>query len=121
MTKRNGEQQEVDRKLIMANIKFTKMQATGNDFVVIEAKRNRYWAALSKAMCERRFGVGADGIILVMPSGKADIRMRMFNPDGSEAEACGNGTRCLARYAIDRGLVDSAEITIETSRYSMLR
>ena len=98
----------------MADIKFTKMQATGNDFVVIETKRNRDWSVLAKAMCERRFGLGADGIILVMPSKKADIRMRMFNPDGSEAEACGNGTRCLARYAIDRGLVDSAEMTIET-------
>ena len=90
------------------------MQATGNDFVVIEAKRNRDWLALSKAMCERHFGVGADGIILVMSSEHADIRMRMFNPDGSEAEACGNGTRCLARYAIDRELVNSREITIET-------
>ncbi|MFA5374286.1 MAG: diaminopimelate epimerase [Dehalococcoidia bacterium] len=98
----------------MTNIKFTKMQAAGNDFVVIEAKKNRDWPALAIAMCERRFGVGADGIILVMPSKSADIRMRMFNPDGSEAEACGNGTRCLARYAIDRGLVDSKEITIET-------
>jgi diaminopimelate epimerase len=98
----------------MADIKFTKMQATGNDFVVIEAKRNRDWPALAKTMCERRFGVGADGIILVMPSKKADIRMRMFNPDGSEAEACGNGTRCLVRYAVDRGLVGRKEITIET-------
>ena len=98
----------------MSTIKFTKMQATGNDFVVIETNRNRDWSVLAKAMCERRFGVGADGIILVMPSNKANIRMRMFNPDGSEAEACGNGMRCLARYAIDRGLVDSAEITIET-------
>ena len=100
--------------MIMADIKFTKMQATGNDFVVIEAKRNRDWPTLAKAMCERRFGVGADGIILVMPSKKADIRMRMFNPDGSDAEACGNGTRCLVRYAVDRGLVDGREITIET-------
>ena len=100
--------------MVMTNIKFTKMQATGNDFVVMEAKRNRDWPALSKAMCERRFGVGADGIILIMPSGKADIRMRMFNPDGSEAEACGNGMRCLARYVIDRGLVNRKEITIET-------
>jgi len=98
----------------MDSLKFTKMQATGNDFVVIEAKRNRDWSALARAVCERRFGMGADGIILVMPSKKADIRMRMFNPDGTEAEACGNGTRCLIRYAIDRGLVDSTEIAIET-------
>lgn len=98
----------------MPDIKFTKMQATGNDFVVMEAKRNRDWGSLAAAMCDRRFGVGADGIILVMPSRKADIRMRMFNPDGSEAEACGNGTRCLVRYAVDRGLVNSKEIAIET-------
>jgi len=98
----------------MADLKFTKMQATGNDFVVIEVNKNRDWPALSKAMCERRFGVGADGIMLVMSSKNADIRMRMFNPDGSESEACGNGTRCLVRYAIDRKLVDSKEITIET-------
>jgi len=98
----------------MDKLKFTKMQAAGNDFVVIEAKRNRDWPALARAMCNRRFGVGADGIILVLPSRKADIRMRMFNPDGSEAEACGNGTRCLVRYAVDRGLVDGGEITIET-------
>ena len=98
----------------MSNIQFTKMQATGNDFVVIETNSNRDWSKLAKAMCERRFGVGADGIILVMPSKSADIRMRMFNPDGSEAEACGNGTRCLARYVIDRGLVGSEEMTIET-------
>jgi len=104
----------VDQNLIMANIKFTKMQATGNDFVVIETNSNRDWSKLAKAMCERRFGVGADGIILVMSSKNADIHMRMFNPDGSEAEACGNGTRCLARYAIDQGLVNSKEITIET-------
>jgi diaminopimelate epimerase len=98
----------------MSTIRFTKMQATGNDFIVVETNMNRGWNALAKAMCERRFGIGADGIILVMPSKKADIRMRMFNPDGSEAEACGNGTRCLVRYAIDKGLVNGKEITIET-------
>lgn len=98
----------------MSTIRFTKMQATGNDFIVVETNMNHGWNALAKAMCERRFGIGADGIILVMPSKKADIRMRMFNPDGSEAEACGNGTRCLVRYAIDKGLVDGKEITIET-------
>src|SRR5271157_5798278 len=101
-------------KLIMSNIKFTKMQATGNDFAMIETNSNRDWSKLAKDMCERRFGVGADGIILVMPSKSADIRMRMFNPDGSESEACGNGTRCLARYVIDRGLVTTGEMTIET-------
>ncbi len=96
-------------------MKFTKMQATGNDFVVIDARKvRRDWPELAKAMCQRRFGVGSDGLILILSSAKADFRMRMFNPDGSEAEACGNGTRCLARYAIDHGLVSSGEMTIET-------
>lgn len=98
----------------MNSIRFTKMQATGNDFVIMEARHNRDWANIANAMCERRFGVGADGIIIVMPSRKADIRMRVFNSDGSEAEACGNGTRCLVRYAVNRDLVNNEEINIET-------
>lgn len=98
----------------MNSIRFAKMQATGNDFIIMEAMRNRDWSSLARVMCERRFGVGADGIIIAMRSRKADIRMRMFNPDGSEAEACGNGTRCLVRYAVNRGLVNNEEIKIET-------
>ncbi len=95
-------------------MKFAKMQATGNDFILIEAgKRERNWPSLAKAMCHRHFGVGADGLILVLPSKAADIAMRFFNPDGSEAEACGNGLRCLARYAIDRGY--PKELAVETS------
>ncbi len=92
------------------------MQATGNDFVLIEAgETERDWSRLAKSMCDRHFGVGADGLILLLPSKLADLGMRMFNPDGSEAEACGNGLRCLARYAIDRGLADaSGELSVET-------
>jgi diaminopimelate epimerase len=94
---------------------FVKMQATGNDFILIEARRmKRDWSALAKSMCHRRFGVGSDGILLILPSKKADFYMRMFNPDGSEAEACGNGLRCAARYAIENGLVDKPEVRIET-------
>ena len=94
---------------------FTKMQATGNDFVLVEADEERDWPQLARAMCHRHFGVGADGLILVLPSTKADLGMRMFNPDGSEAEACGNGLRCLARYATDRGVADaSRKLTVET-------
>jgi diaminopimelate epimerase len=94
---------------------FVKMQATGNDFVLIDARqmKKRDWSALAKAMCHRRFGVGADGILLIQPSIKADFYMRMFNPDGSEAEACGNGLRCAARYAIANGLVDKPEVRPE--------
>ena len=91
------------------------MQATGNDFVLIETdETDRNWSSLAKAMCNRHFGVGADGLILVLPSKTTDIAMRFFNPDGSEAEACGNGLRCLARYAIDRGLVGAQKLAVET-------
>src|SRR5512136_730330 len=98
-------------------MEFTKLQATGNDFVLIEAEgMRRDWPKLSRAMCDRRFGVGSDGLILLLPSKKADFRMRMFNPDGSEAEVCGNGLRCLARYAVSTGLADGRRgISIETS------
>ncbi len=94
---------------------FIKLQATGNDFVLIDARRmKRDWAALAKAMCDRNFGVGADGLLLILPSKVADFYMRMFNPDGSEAEACGNGLRCAARYAEDNGLAKGPEIKIQT-------
>ena len=94
---------------------FIKLQATGNDFILIEARRmKRDWSALAKAICHRRFGGGADGILLILPSKKADFYMRMFNPDGSEAEACGNGLRCAARYAIEKGMVAKTEVRIET-------
>jgi diaminopimelate epimerase len=94
---------------------FIKLQATGNDFVLIDARRmKRDWSALAKAMCHRNFGVGADGLLLILPSKAADFYMRMFNPDGSEAEACGNGLRCAARYAKESGLARGAEIRIET-------
>ena len=95
---------------------FVKIQATGNDFVLIDARRmkQRNWSALSKAICERHFGVGADGVLLVLPSAKADFFMRMYNPDGSEAEACGNGLRCAARFARDIGLANGPEIKIDT-------
>ncbi len=95
---------------------FVKLQATGNDFVLIDARqmKKRDWSALAKSMCHRHFGVGADGILLILPSKKADFFMRMFNPDGSEAEACGNGLRCAARYAVENSLVSGTETRIET-------
>ncbi len=96
-------------------MKFVKMQATGNDFIVIDARGlERDWPELAKAMCQCRFGVGADGLILLLSSQVADLRMRMFNPDGSEAEACGNGLRCLARYAVESGLAPAQELKVET-------
>ncbi len=74
-------------------------------FVLLEARDDEEdWPRLAQAMCDRHFGVGADGLILVLPSSRADVRMRMFNPDGSEAEMCGNGIRCLAKFAAERGI-----------------
>jgi len=96
---------------------FTKMQGAGNDFIVIRiGDKQRNWSKAAIALCDRHFGVGADGLILVLPSEKADCRMREFNPDGSEAEACGNGIRCLAKYAFEEGLVsaEADRILVET-------
>ena len=96
-------------------MKFVKMQATGNDFILIDARGlERDWSELAKDMCQRRFGVGADGLILLLSSKVADLGMRMFNPDGSEAEACGNGLRCLAKYAVESGLAPAQELKVET-------
>lgn len=86
-------------------MRFVKMQGTGNDFLLVEAHgQERDWGALARAMCDRHYGVGADGLILVLPSERADVRMRLFNADGSEAEVSGNGARCLVKYAVERGL-----------------
>jgi diaminopimelate epimerase len=98
-------------------MKFTKMQGAGNDFVVIKPEKTEHdWPVLAKKMCDRRFGIGADGVILALPSKVANLRMRIFNPDGSEAEMCGNGLRCLAKYAVLNRLVKplAPKITIET-------
>ena len=95
-------------------MRFAKLQATGNDFIVIEDIKDRDLSSLAKAMCHRHSGIGADGLIILVQSKVAELRMRLFNPDGSEAEACGNGLRCLARYAIDRGILAAGEFTVET-------
>lgn len=79
----------------MKKIKFTKMVASGNDFVVVE-NLTANLSALARKLCERRFGIGADGLLILGPSSKADLRMRIFNADGSEAKMCGNGSRCVA-------------------------
>jgi diaminopimelate epimerase len=95
---------------------FTKLQGAGNDFILVEADGKQLdWSKLAKAMCHRHFGIGADGLLL-LTSDEAKLKMRMFNPDGSEAEACGNGLRCLVKYALDKGLVDTKapEISVET-------
>jgi diaminopimelate epimerase len=96
-------------------MEFTKLQATGNDFILIDARRlEQDWAWVARAMCDRHYGVGADGLLIVLNSEIAGFRMRIFNPDGSEAEVCGNGLRCFARYIIEYVLPDTHELTIET-------
>lgn len=94
------------------------MHGIGNDFIVVDrlsdGEGERDWAEVARRMCDRRFGVGADGILLVLPSRVADTRMRIFNPDGSEAEMCGNGIRCLARYFADSSGWRGDRLKVET-------
>ncbi|MGE0229490.1 MAG: diaminopimelate epimerase [Dehalococcoidia bacterium] len=97
---------------------FWKLHGTGNDFVLAEADvaDDPAWPALARRVCDRHFGVGADGLIFVLPSDVAARRMRIFNPDGSEAEMCGNGIRCFVKYVLDRSIVDAPDgvLTVET-------
>ena len=94
---------------------FSKMHGLGNDFLVFKDDETlRDWNALAKDVCQRRLSVGGDGILIVMPSDKADIRMRIINADGSEAEMCGNGIRCFAKYIYENGIVKKTEMTVET-------
>lgn len=94
----------------------TKMHGAGNDYIYVRPTAERDWADVARRVSDRHFGVGSDGLILVLPSSIADVRMQMFNADGSEAEMCGNGIRCVAKYAVEEGMVapDTETITIET-------
>ncbi len=99
-------------------MKFTKMHGAGNDFVVIETNAARHdWSRLATAMCHRHYGVGADGLLLLLPSRVADCHMRVFNSDGSEAQACGNGLRCLVKYLADKSSFEHRVrgISVETA------
>jgi diaminopimelate epimerase len=97
-------------------IPFTKMHGIGNDYIYIDTHTYQVKdpSKLAIEMSNRNFGIGADGLILIMPSSEADFRMRMFNADGSEAEMCGNGIRCFAKYVYDHGLTESRNISVET-------
>jgi diaminopimelate epimerase len=100
-------------------MKFTKMEGCGNDYIYVDCFNQPFPAdpaALSRAMSDRHFGIGSDGLILICPSHSADARMRMYNLDGSEAEMCGNGIRCVAKYVYDHGLVRKPTLRIETGR-----
>ena len=97
-------------------MKFTKMHGIGNDYVYVncfeESVKNP--AEVSKFVSDRHFGIGSDGLILISPSAIADFRMNIYNADGSQAELCGNGIRCVAKYVYDYGLTDKTEISVET-------
>ena len=100
---------------MQSSLKFTKMHGCGNDYVYIDAGSEQIDdpPALARVISDRRFGIGSDGLILILPSDVADFRMRMFNPDGSEAH-CGNGLRCVAKFVYDHRMTDKSQLTIET-------
>lgn len=98
-------------------IEFTKMHGAGNDFIMIDDRKGAFPAddyMLISSLCDRRTGIGSEGLILVQNSSRADFRMRFFNPDGTEAELCGNGARCVALFARMTGSVDSKCMRFET-------
>lgn len=97
-------------------MKFTKMQGCGNDYVYVNCFTEKIENApeLAKRVSNRNFGIGSDGLILVCPSEVADVRMVMYNADGSQSRMCGNGIRCVGKFAYDYGLVDKECITVET-------
>ena len=97
-------------------IKFTKMHGLGNDYVYMDAIHQNIEkeSSLAQFVSNRHFGIGSDGLILICKSEMADFKMRMFNADGSEAEMCGNGIRCVGKFVYDKGLTNKTEVTIET-------
>ena len=97
-------------------IKFTKMHGLGNDYVYMDAIHQNIEkeSSLAQFVSNRNFGIGSDGLILICKSEIADFKMRMFNSDGSEAEMCGNGIRCVGKFVYDKGLTNKTEVTIET-------
>lgn len=97
-------------------IKFTKMTGIGNDYVYVNCFQERIEdpSALAKRVSDRHFGIGSDGLVLILPSTTCDFRMRMFNVDGSEAEMCGNAIRCVGKYVYDHKMTNKDHLTLET-------
>lgn len=99
-------------------MRFTKMHGLGNDFAIVDPSvqeiTETQFPELARKWCDRHFGVGADGLIFVLPTERADFRMRIFNPDGSEAEMCGNGIRCFGKYVYEHGLSRRNPLRVET-------
>lgn len=100
----------------MKNLKFTKMHGAGNDYIYVNGLTQNIENASQLAinLSNRNFGIGSDGLVLILPSNNCDFRMQMFNSDGSEAEMCGNATRCVGKYVYDNKMTDKKEITLET-------
>ena len=101
-------------------MKFTKMQAFGNDYVYIDAINQRVDNVneLAKFISNRHFAVGSDGMVLICSSDKGDFKMRMFNPDGTEGEMCGNALRSMSKYVYEHGLTEKTNLIIETLRWN---
>jgi diaminopimelate epimerase len=97
-------------------MKITKLQGLGNDFILVDGRETSRanWNLIARAICDRRLGVGSDGLLVLLAAKTADFRMRMFNPDGSEAEACGNGLRCFVRFISENKLNSCDKLRIET-------
>lgn len=97
-------------------IKFTKMEGIGNDYIYIDVQKNRIDnpSEIVKKLSDRHFGIGSDGLILIDKSDKADFKMSIYNTDGSEAEMCGNGIRCVGKFVYDKGMTDKTVFTVET-------
>lgn len=97
-------------------MRFTKMHGLGNDYIYLNGlmEKEQDWGALAKVVSPSHTGIGSDGVIVILPSEKADFRMRMFNADGSEGEMCGNGIRCVGKYVYDKGLTKKENLTVET-------
>ncbi len=98
------------------DMKFTKMHGIGNDYIYFNGFEERIEnpEALSVRLSDRHKGIGGDGIVIILPSGKADFKMRIFNADGSEGKMCGNAARCVGKYVYDKGMTDKTDITLET-------
>jgi len=103
---------------MVERIEFWKMHGIGNDYIVIDNRnqqiKEKKLTVLAKKLCERRFGIGADGLLLVYKSKIADVKMRIFNANGTEAEMCGNGIRCLAKFCFENKIINKKLVTVET-------
>jgi len=102
----------------MVNVSFWKMHGLGNDYILVDNRdgklKEETLGKIAQRLCRRRFSVGADGLLVLSNSSAADAKMRIFNADGSEAEMCGNGIRCFAKYCFEKGIVNNTELKIET-------